>query len=295
MSLIVPPQELLLQAALQRCDQAQVAWRKWLELSYLEHEPLESGSNALLPLIYGNLTMGVSVGVDKGEAAMVPLLGRLRGIYRRTWYTNETCFRTVGAALVRLADTGIPVLLPDGAAMALRFYQYHAFRPVGSQIVWVRAEQVLAAVHSLRQVGWQVATRLPAPMAALRNMARQTWPLRDRDGHVLLVHGRSWSGRLRALWSTAVPLSVGAGHGLALNPTEQLIFISAQASCARPGLALPFLADAVQLIRSSGAAIDWDLIRNQAAARAFVRQVMTIGEEMKELSMKLPMKGEGIL
>ena len=281
MNLIIPSQELLLQAALRHGNQALVAWREWLALTDLEHKPIEPGSNALLSLIYGNLTMGASASVDKGEGAVIPLLGRLRGIYRRTWYANETYFRAVGAVLMRLADAGILVLLPNGAALALRFYKQHAFRPVGNPVVWVRAGQALAAVRSLRQVGWQMTTRLPTPVAALRNLARRVWPLRDGSGHVLLVHGRSWSERERALWSAAVPLSVGAGHGLALNPTEQLLLISAQASCARPGLALSFLADAAQVIRSSGAAIDWDRINNQATAQAFVHQVTAISEDMK--------------
>jgi hypothetical protein len=278
MNPLIPPQELLLKAALLRKESALAAWREWVELTDLEHAYIDPGSYMLLPLIYSNLTYGVSA-VENNSLA----LERLRGIYRHTWVANETNFRSLGAALKLLADAGIPVLLPDGAALAQRIFKHHACRPVGSQTLWVRAGQALATLRCLQQLGWQAATRLPLPIAAMRNMARRLWPMHDGNGFILFLSGRLWSARERVLWAATKTMLIGVGQGLVLNPTEQLLSISMIASCARPGMALPFLADAAQLIRSSGPAMDWVRINSQPAARALVRQVSTISEELKEM------------
>ena len=313
MNLLIPSQEMLLKAALLQGESSLAAWREWVVLTDWEHTHIDPGSYALLPLIYSNLTCGVSdEGKLQGEASRMPAggeedgkgkkigvenkslaLDRLRGIYRHTWAANETGFRSVGGALKLLADAGIPTLLPDGAALALRFYGSHACRPVRSQTVWVRADRALEAARRLRKAGWQSVTRLPASLAAVRNTVRRAWPLRDEIGHVLFLRGRSWSDRERAIWAASRPIQVGAGHGLALNPTEQFLYLSARASRARSGLALPFLADAAQLLRSSGAAMDWSCIQHQATARALIRQVSMISEELKEISLKGRVKKSG--
>jgi hypothetical protein len=281
MNRLITSRALLLKAALLQGEHSLSAWREWVELNDLEHAHITPGSYMLLPLIYSNLTCGVSA-VENNSLS----LDRLRGIYRHTWVANEANFRSLGAALKLLAAACIPVLLPDGAALALRFYRYHACRPVRNQTVWVRENQALAATRCLQKAGWQVLTRLPVPLAAIRNVARRAWPLRDESGHVLFVRGRYWSDREQALWAAAKPLQVGAGHGLALNLIEQFLYLSTQASRAEPGLALPFLADAAQLLRSSAAAMDWTRIQHQATAKALIRQLSMISEDLKEISLQ---------
>jgi len=238
---LTPSQDLLLQAALRSGAPALAAWRTWLALNDLEHTHLDPDSNALLPLIYTSLS--------GGEAAEVPHLGRLRGVYRRTWVANEMCFRAVGAGLARLAEADIPTLLPDGAGLALRFYEQHAQRPVGGQTVWVRAEQAQAAVRCLAGAGWRPVTRLPARLTALRNRLRGAWLLRDGAGHVLIVLARKWSAGEQALWAAAAPLSVGGTAILALAPADQLVYVGAPA----PGPRLRALADAEMIRRALGA------------------------------------------
>lgn len=313
MNLLIPSPELLLKAALLRGELSLAAWREWVEFNDLELAPIDPGSYMLLPLIYSNLTCGGSdEGKLQGDASWMPsareedgegkqigdenksrALVRLRGIYRHTWADNETGFRLLGCALKLLADAGIPTLLPDGAALALRFYRSHACRPVRIQTVWVRVDQVLEAARRLRKAGWQAVTRLPASLAAMRNRVRRAWPLRDEIGHLVFLRGRSWSDRERAMWAASKPLQVGAGHGLALNPTEQFLYLSAQASRARSGPAPSFLADAAQLLRTSGAVMDWSGIQRQATARALIRQVSMISEELKEISLKGDVKKSG--
>lgn len=234
-------QDLLLQAALRSGAAALAAWRAWLALNDLEHMHLDADSNALLPLLYSSLS-----GDDLAE---IPHLGRLRGVYRRTWVANEMCFRAVGAGLARLAEADIPTLLPDGAGLALRFYAQHAQRPVAGQTVWVRAEQATAAVGCLAGAGWRPATRLPPRLTALRNRLRGAWPLGDGAGHVLIVLGRKWSEGEQALWAVAVPLSVGGAATLALAPADQLVYVGAPA----PGPRLRALADAEMIRRALGA------------------------------------------
>ncbi len=72
------PQYLLLTASLRENDAALNAWHEWR--SIVDLQTVDRGSTRLLPLLWHNL---VAMGVDD------PLMPRLRGIYRHTWFSNQ--------------------------------------------------------------------------------------------------------------------------------------------------------------------------------------------------------------
>jgi len=84
-------QELLLRASLLKGKQATDAWEEWISTVDIDH--LDLGSLRTLPLLYRNLhTQGVKH----------PLMSKLRGIYRLSWYKNQTLFHHIGSVLAAL-------------------------------------------------------------------------------------------------------------------------------------------------------------------------------------------------
>jgi hypothetical protein len=75
-------QELLLEAATGASEAARAAWRGWQERNELDD--VDFGAQRLLPLVYRHL---VELGVDD------PDLGRLKGLYRHSWYRNQIAFQ----------------------------------------------------------------------------------------------------------------------------------------------------------------------------------------------------------
>lgn len=276
---------LLLQAALAENGRALTAWREWLSRVDWERNAIDHGSFSLLPLVYHNLTRKDPAGVDSDPEMRQKNgdgLGRLRGIYRRSWVVNETNLRSVGSALQRLGKEGISCLLPDGAALAMRFYPHPACRPVVTQTLWIETGPAASALLFLEQVGWRVATRLPLFMADIRNRARRLWPLRDENGFLLLLRLRSRTGQDSWQASDVETLLVAGGAGNVLAPAGQLLELGRQARHGSPDLRPSLLADAACLIRSAQPRIDWPRVRRDRAVMTLMRQLVLIDPEWEE-------------
>src|SRR5262245_53419620 len=106
-------QTLLLDAALLPFDAAWSAWQAWKTAVDFENG-LDRGSYRLLPLVYRNLSRP---GLED------PLLGRLKGVYRLTWYKNQFLFRTLAEVLRRLDAAGVPALVLKGASLTTLYYR----------------------------------------------------------------------------------------------------------------------------------------------------------------------------
>jgi hypothetical protein len=112
-------QALLLRAALGDGDEAQVAWEAWRAAT--DFDRLDGGSYRLLPLLYRNLER-LGVGEEGTD------LGRLRGIYRRTWYKNRIAIAHLAGLIGHLDAAGIPTMVLKGAALTTLYYRDHGGR-----------------------------------------------------------------------------------------------------------------------------------------------------------------------
>ncbi|MDX6512137.1 MAG: hypothetical protein QOE36_1641 [Gaiellaceae bacterium] len=175
----------------------------------LELDDVDSGSFELLPLLYRTLA-------DSGvEDAM---LGRLKGVYRRTWYGNQLLIRRTGGAVEALRAEGVEAMVFGGAALGIRYYKHFGARAMAD-------------------------TAVAVPAAAAR-----------RAGELLGV-GIPTAQLDDVLWAGRVPLALGDVAAYAPCAADELLRICAQAISGAGSCR--WAADAVVLLRSQRD-IDWD-------------------------------------
>src|SRR5690348_7935803 len=104
-------QTLLLRAAV--CEGAE-ALRAWeLVRPSLHLETLEPESSSLLPLVHRRLA---DAGVDD------PLLPRIVGMHKRTWYVNQLRLDRLVPALQAVQETGVEPLVVGGCELAVHYH-----------------------------------------------------------------------------------------------------------------------------------------------------------------------------
>ena len=250
-------QELLLRAALLPGDAALGAWEQWR--SQNDIEAIDAGSLRLLPLLYRNL---------KNLGVTGPLIGRLLGVYRQSWYRNELLFRRVETVLRALTVAGIPTMVLKGTALSLLVYREHASRPMKDADIAVPSPHAETALGVVRSLGW-----MPKPetggLPPIYPVARH---FLDASGHELDLHWHVLNGGRRAdadddLWSAAVPLRVGAVETRALHPADQLLHVLVHGIVWNPVPQIRWVADAALVLRETGEAFDWDRLMAQTRER----------------------------
>ena len=89
-------QDIMLRAAILNGELALAAFHEWLGLIDLDQD-FDPATFRLLPLLYGNLR---KLGVTH------PIMGRLKGVYRLTWYKNHKLFDSMRPVLAALVHAG---------------------------------------------------------------------------------------------------------------------------------------------------------------------------------------------
>src|SRR3954447_2727542 len=139
-----PAQLLVLHAALdQDTEQAHAAWQRWRR--GVDFDDVDHGSTRLLPLVYRRL------GPDAFDADVV---GRLKGLYRRSWSRNQLLFKRAAEAIELLGAAGIETLVTKGASLALLFYGDVGVRPMDDVDVLVALDRATHAIKALSAAGW---------------------------------------------------------------------------------------------------------------------------------------------
>ena len=123
-------QRLLLRAVVLRGAEALAAWQRWTQA--VDLDGLDAGSIRLLPQLYRSL---------EREGVRDPLMSRLKGVYRHTWYGNQLRLRDAAVVLGELSRRGIEPMLLKGAALTLLHYRDSGLRPMEDVAVLVRTQQ----------------------------------------------------------------------------------------------------------------------------------------------------------
>jgi hypothetical protein len=196
----------------------------------------------------------LALGVDD------PLMGRLKGVYRRVWSDTHLLFHGTAPAILAIQAAGIETLLLKGAALALAHYRNAGARPMADIDIAVPFGQVLPAVEALEHAGWRPVTRLTDDDLAFRH----AMSLRGPAGHEIDLHWHMLfeSGRAAAdapFWQNTLPLTFRDIPVLQLTPALNLLHVIAHG--LRPNVETPvrWIADSLVLIRDESAKIDWRL------------------------------------
>lgn len=250
-------QELLLKAALLAGPEALDAWEKWQRLADIEQT--DEGSVGMLPLLYQNL---------QGRSAASPLLSRLRGVYRHTWYRNQLHDHRVKGVLRSMRDAGISTLLLKGMALSHIYYENHGTRSMRDGDLLVPFPEASSACEVLRKTGW---TPLFEPLERER-ICRASAPFVDSSGQELDLHWHVLHEDLRAdadadFWAGAVPFRLGDVDTLALNPADQLLHVLVHGIAWSKVPPIRWAADTVMIVRSAGGRIDWRRLIESARSR----------------------------
>jgi hypothetical protein len=244
---------LLLEAALAEGEQARGAWEE-ASRRVGSVERLEGENYRLLPLLYRNLS---EHGVEGAG------LGRLKGVYRHSWYVNHMHFRRAAEVLGSLERASVDTLVLKGGALSRLYYDAPGTRPMEDVDVLVRRRQVDRAIEVLERDGWKPSFVDPIE-SKLRTRHSGEWR-HPRGGKLDLHWSPLWQPTDEGpFWEEAIPLEIGGTRTRALCPEDQLFHLCVHGVSwnMRPPY---WAADAVMLMRSRGE-LDWERLVEQARA-----------------------------
>lgn len=252
-----PEQELLLKAALLKDDAAVAAWTAWQATGDIDR--LDASSYRLLPVVYRNL---------HARGVREPLLEKLKGVYRHTWYKNQLFLRRMAECLRWFHAAGIETLLLKGAPLALLFYRDHGLRPMADLDVMVPPDRAVAALDLLRDRGWVRSDRWPETFHESYVSVGNSVGLKDREGNQCDLHWHLMPECCREeadgeFWRGAVPFFIHDVPALTLNPADHLLHVVAHGLRWDPLPPFRWVADAMEIIRSPTPP-DWERLAAQA-------------------------------
>jgi hypothetical protein len=247
-------QELLLQAALLKGFDATKAWQEWKSTVDVEGH-LDNGSFRLLPLLYMNL---------KRHGIEDPFIDKLKGIYRKAWYKNQTLFYDMGKIIRYFHDAGIKTMLLKGAPLTVLHYKNYGVRPMADIDILIPRFQVSLAFDLLYRAGWKPED----PFNEGDLLYDRSRMFKAHSGTELDLHWRPFAGcqesYVKDFWVGAVPLALADVSTLSPNSTDMLFHVIIHGVIWNPEPPIRWIADAMSLINSPNAEIDWMRLINQA-------------------------------
>lgn len=240
-----PAQELLLKAALAEGDEAVVSWREYLKR--VAFDDTDYGSSRILPMVYKNLHR---LGFED------PYLGRMKGIYRRTWAENQKNFRHLPGVFSALREAGIPALLLKGSALLLLCYHDFGLRGMGDFDVAVPVGKVREAAAILERMQWRLCLEYPKLQVELHHAVHMQNPMgEDLDLHWHILGHRCAEEYDRPFWEASRPLRYRGAEFPSLQPSDHLLHVCLHGAAWSAMSPLRWVADAFYIAKHCE--IDW--------------------------------------
>ncbi len=243
-------QELLLQAALMQGPEALAAWHRWR--SSVDFEKLDPESNRLLPQLYDGL---------RRQGVSDPVMGRLKGAYRRTWYENQLLLHSMSGLLRSLHEAGIETVLLKGAALVSQYYRDYGLRPMNDLDILIPVDQASPAVNLVKSLNFTPVwdTRDAAVVLA----SRHGWDFKDAAGRQVDLHWRVFHDSIepeadREFWTDAVPVRINGIPSRTLNAADQLLHVCVHGATWAEEPAFRWVADAMAILRAVNGELDWE-------------------------------------
>jgi len=260
-----PEQQLLLGACLWRGDKAVGAWRAWQEkVDWNAH--LDTESYDLLPLLFHNLSR---------HNVEHPMMQKLKGVYRKRWFTNSIAMGELASLLQKFNDAGLRTMTMKAAAMAVLYQPNGSLRPLKDFDLVVSPKEVPDSISVLQNLGWQsewwVSRR---PMGILLETQRRLVFAGSENQRVNLYWHVIQESRSpdadEPFWGAAIVKDINGVPAYALDPTDQLFQI-----CVESGPAGGWVADAMTIINFSSPEIDWNRLITHARKRFLFLRLRT--------------------
>ena len=230
-----PTQEALLRMILGHDERVLERWRA---LQPLDIDTLEVGSFCLLPHVHSRLS---ALAPDE------PLLPRLAGTYRNTWYRNQLRLERLSRLVASLDQQGIETVVVGGATIAARWYAQLGLRPIAQLEVAVDSTDAQTVTEAARGEGWRGTQ-------STREYARFV-----DDGMVLVGHAGALpdlagtmgsDAALRELAAHSQELELGEVRVRVLDAQDEMLFACALGARAALPPTVQWLLDAAQVLAS---------------------------------------------
>lgn len=268
--------KLLLQAAFLSDKTGLNSWHQWRET--VDIEDLDTESYRLLPLLYRNLSQQEVIDVH---------IGRLKGVYRRTWVENQVLFQAIAPILQSFREKGIKTLLLKDAALNLHYYRDNGLRMMPNLELLIHPSDALGGINLLQNIGWQATRKVPQEILpfsqaiGFKNSANQSLILRWH----LFADGFSEKAE-HDFWENTIITQLGELEIHILSPTDQLLSICA--TLKNQVISSNRLADAAIIINTSENQIDWKqlIIKTQEYRLVWgMKNLLTALQEILNISI----------
>jgi Uncharacterised nucleotidyltransferase len=247
-------QTLLLRAAVCESATAVHAWE--LVRPSLDLETLEAESSSLLPLVQRRLA---NAGVDD------PLLPRLLGMHKRTWYVNQLRLDRLVPALEAVQGAGVEPLVVGGCELAVHYHADLGVRAIPDLQLLVRPEQLAPAARALETGGW-----------TSRHPTRHRLSYKSADGERVVLHARLFhelAGTPRDPWASAKPFELNGTTARMLGHADELLHVCLTGARAGRFPSHMWLADATAVLSCAGAELDWQRLVDEASRLRAARRL----------------------
>jgi hypothetical protein len=268
---------LALRAALRSGEDAEDAFAEWRRL--VDFEAVDEPTYRLLPLIYWNL--GPRPGDD-------PVIGRMGGVYRRTWVVNTIRLQEAERAIVALGEAGIPTALLKGAAMIARWTPDPGVRMMADVDLLVPRERAREAVDRLAAAGWRAAIDHSAPLTEADLGDEHAILLRSATGGELdlhwraLIHGAGTASD-DAFWDRAEEIDLGDVRTHVLGAEDHVHHACSHATTWTAAGRVDWIADSALIIRAAGPSFDWSRVLELARLDRSELPVKVLGTALGEV------------
>jgi len=230
-------QRFLVRAALAPTESARRAWSSWRAL--VDFDDIDATAARLLPLLARRPDV-----LDTGD----PVYGRVRGLYRRAWASNEQLMAAARSACEALTDASVTVLHVEALTLASMFGD-HGTRPLWDVDVCVSTGSMRTALATLHGLGWVLTPR----RARTRARARlQRWPhhLVLGNARLRLIQRTPWPGADPGAWARSIG-GPAEGESL-LGPHDALVHAAVRSTQPWQPPGGYWVVDLVRVARSLG-------------------------------------------
>jgi hypothetical protein len=219
----------------------------------------------LLPLVYENM---------QRQGLHDPIMGRLKGVYRRAWYETHRLFHLVQPAVAALVAGGVDVLLLKGTPLALGYYGNHALRPMADVDIVVAAADAGRALEILGTVGWRAEVELDADFFRFRHAVQCVGPGgAEIDLHWHVLYEAALGDVDQSFLATAEPLDFLGSPVRQLDPTNLLFLVIVHGVRWNDETPIRWIPDALTILRRRGADVDWERMVAFAAAHRLTHRL----------------------
>ncbi len=259
---ITPQQELLVKTILSTSpEQQRQYFQSWLQ--QVDLDTIDGGSYRLMPMLYKNISKS-SLESD--------LNGRLKGIYRYSFYFNQMLFHQAHRIIDQLNKAGIRVLLLKGAAITLQYYQDYGIRPMGDIDILVDRANVAAAVKIIEENSWtkKIDIELKEAMRTWHSIDFSNKLGYGFDLHWYTMHQCCWETIDADIWDHAREVNYQGLLVYVCDPADMILQACTHGIIWGEVTPIWWIMDVITILEGENRNIDWQRLIQQARQRKLV-------------------------